>query len=271
MKRILFRVAAFLLLTVFNSCKKNDYPPFYKENCRVLSTAVSGMSNYSTVYTYDANGFISSESTNMGKDVFEYRYSRKRDGKIETVQKIITGEQTTIKYSYEGEKVVKLQEFVDIHLKHISNIKYNAEGLISEITNEYIDYPQLNGKSLFEYNELGQYAKITNTDLKGKIQNLEIHKNTGSSSPSSEQYLMSHGLPFQILYQYAYAISDPGIGSTIEAYSVDQNGKMILQTILTMISKKLNTRGYTESISYVNDKGHNVSGALYEFDCSKEN
>lgn len=35
-----------------------------------------------------------------------------------------------------------------------------------------------------------------------------------------------------------------------------------------MNSKKLNSRGYTESLSYVDDKGNEAIGASYTFDCS---
>jgi hypothetical protein len=270
MKRILFILAAFLLLIIFNSCKKTDYPPSYKENCKVLSTTVSGMSNYNTVYTYDATGFISSEITNISGNTFEYKYTRKGNGEILSAQSLYNGEpNTTLKYTYSAGRVVELEEFFDDYpIGHVSNIKYNSKGLISEISSEYADYPEFSGKTFFEYNALGQTTKITNTDLEGNINNQEIDKNTGTATPASEVYLMEHGLPFQVIFSYAYSISVPGIGSTVEAYSADQNGKLVLESKLTMKTKRLNSRGYTESISYVDEKGKESTNVSYTFDCS---
>ena len=55
------------------------------ENCRVLSTSVTttsaGGANYTTNYKYDAKGYISSESTDLG-GLLEIKFTRDDKGKL---------------------------------------------------------------------------------------------------------------------------------------------------------------------------------------------
>lgn len=276
MKKILFITTAFLLFAFLNSCKKTDYPPFYKESCKVLSTAVvEDDGGYKAIYTYDTKGNISGETTNMFGIDIEYKYKRKSNGEIESAYVLYAGQYNgTTRFTYSNGRVVKLEDFYedpsygDFPMGIVSNLKYNPKGLITEITQEFEYNPENSLKKVYEYDAMGQITRKTTSDLNGKVIRQEIHKNVGASSPSSAIYLTEHGLPFQIYFLYPYEYSDPGIGSAVGIYSPDSNGKLVLAYNFIIKSKELNARGYTESITRVLEKEDYTSTFTAQYDCS---
>ncbi len=277
MKKLIFATAILLAMAAINSCKKNDTPTFFKENCRVLATIapVAGpYPSYTTTYTYDAKGYINSELTKMGEDNIEIRYNRKNNGQIESADLFYQGESIgTRKYTYQGRRVVRMDYFnaVGSSAGYLTEIKYNNRGLIVEINSKSVDNPESGDKNLFEYNSLGQVIKTIAADSKGNIYFYDTTIQRGTPSPSSQIYLMEHGLPpFDALFFTVYGYSDPGIGSITEYYSNDREltGNFRLWSTRTVKSKTLNARGYTESIEYQDEKG-NSSIAYHQFDCGR--
>lgn len=271
MKKILFAGVAFVTFWCFNSCKKIDLPPNFKENCKLLKTTISVFSNYNTSYSYDQKGFVSSEETDMGDFRIRYDYSRKKDGEIISAQSFFDGEAgSVIKFTYESGRVVRLEEFWNnTPVGVVHNIRYNAHGLLIEFTDEFADYPQYSRKNLFEFNSLGQMTKSFGEDLNGNVQHYELYKIKGSGSLAAENYLMQHGLPFQLAFSYAFFITDPGIGTEVQTYAPNTDGKLVWQNTITLKSKTLNARGYTESMAYVDENGNMASHSEYLTQCNK--
>ncbi len=273
MKKLIFATVILLAMAAINSCKKNDSPTFLKENCRVLATIAPKAGpypSYTITYTYDAKGYINSEFTKIGEDNIEFRYYRNNNGQIESTELFVNGESVFLsKYSYPNGRDVHIDEFNPDGSPAgiVREIKYNNKGLIIEISSDYADDPDFNEKKLYKYNDVGQIIKITREYKKGGIYSYDVITQKGIPSPASEIYLTEHGLPYQNLFLTAYGYSDPGIGSTIESFEADGNGMKLIYT-LTVKSKTLNARGYTESIEYQDGQGQSTFSS-YQFDCAK--
>ena len=253
MKKIVLITVAFLFIAFFTGCKKNDYPSPFKENCKLLS--LTGSDGSKTTYTYDVNGLIDSETFSVSGYTWECKYTRKRNGQLESSQKFLNGEiRDNCRYTSSNGRVVKV-EHLDKELTKVMSIRYisyNSKGLLSEQRDEYPDFPESGSKVLFEYDEVGQFTKRTIEDLNGNIAESDIFKNTGSPSRASEVFLMQHGLSFpefDNMGQGAFALAYPGVGSEVEIY-VPIDGKMLLVLTQTLVSKELNMGGYTQSLSY---------------------
>ena len=239
MKKLLFSTLAVVIITFFTSCKKNDYPPFFKENCKVISHAVSNENpqeaDYKINYNYDKNDRISSAST---INTFEYGdmemiitnkydYIRDKNGRTTSVKFEQTDNQgggysnsIAVIYDNKGEKIIKLLEQSEgyTYLEH--NLKYNSMGLISEYTTEYLDEENTayNEKKLFEYNGKGQLTKTTYEDGVGNISIFIVYEPHGIMA-SNEAYLMEHGLlPINLELSIVYPVVDGGVGSVEKIY-----------------------------------------------------
>ena len=280
MKKLLLNTLAIGMIIFFHSCKKSDYPPIYKENCKVTGLSVSGGANYSSIFSYDNKGYISSSSTtaNFGPVVvtYQYNYKRDRNGRTISLESVYSDDQgtsglvTPIKVIYDntGRMIIKLVEYVDgtAYLEH--NLKYNLSGLVTEYTNEYAapDETIYNSKNLFAYNAKGQLTKINSVDNLGKIIQYKMNEQKGEML-SSEAYLIEHGLfPVDLVFGEVYSIVNGGVGSVQKVYSV-VDGKPTLIGALTTKSATLNLRGFPESIVYKTEDG-SATIVNYQTDCS---
>ena len=269
-----------LLFTFFNSCKKNDYPPFYKQDCQVLSTTVSGGNNYITNYIYDKKGYVSSSATNVKfssiEITYQFNYTRDKNGRTINLESVYSDNQgnsgiaTSINLIYDsrGERVIKLVEMMndEAFLEH--NLRYDFRGLVTEFTNEYA-FPELsayNSKSFFEYNAIGQLTKISVADAEGKILRYKSYENKGKN-PTNESYLIDHGLlPFDLVFGEVYSIVDGGVGTVLRAYNM-KDDKAILVGTYTTKSITLNQRGFPATIQIADEAG-NETNVNYQFDCA---
>lgn len=63
---------------------------------------------------------------------------------------------------------------------------------------------------------------------KGDVYFRNVTKPAGTAGKASEIYLTDHGTPYELTTNFAYGYKDPGIGTKLEAYLADQNGKLQL-------------------------------------------
>ncbi len=280
MKKLLFSTLAVITITLFNACEKSDSSDLNKENCKVTGLSVSGGANYSSIFSYDTKGYISSSSTtaNFGPVVvtYQYNYTRDKNGRTISLESVYRDDQGTsglvtpikVVYDNKGERIIKLVEYADgaPYLEH--NLKYNMSGLVTEYTNEYAapDESIYNSKSLFAYNAVGQLTKISSVDNLGKIYQYKVNEQKGKM-PSSEAYLIEHGLfPVDLLFGEVYSIVNGGVGSVQKVYSVENDNPSLIGTLTTK-SASLNARGFPESIVYGDTDG-NTTIVNYPTDCS---
>ena len=280
MKKLLFSTLAVLLITFFNACEKIDSPPFYKENCKVTGLSASGGTDYSSIFSYDNKGYISSSSTTVSSPpvefTYQYNYTRDKKGRTISLESVYSDNQGTsgvvtpieVIYDNRGERIIKLVEFVDgaAFLEH--SMKYNLSGLVTEYTNEYTtaELSDYNNKKLFAYNAIGQLTKISSADALGKIIRYQMYEQKGKI-PTSETYLIVHGLfPVDLVLGEVYSIVDGDVGSVIKAYSVEDDNPVLLGTAIKK-SITLNQRGFPETIVYENDDSSETI-VNYQSDCS---
>ena len=260
MKKLLFSTLAVLIITFFNSCKKNDYPPFFKENCKVISQDVSNQAeeetNYTRNYTYDKNGYVSSASMTVSFYAGEnsrftftntYDYIRDQKGRTKKIyfeQKFEQGSSlATIEVIYDnkGEKINQLVESMYGSAFIVYNLKYNSMGLVSEYTSEYTSPENADGnlKRFFEYNAMGQLTKNTLTDGAGNTIKYSLYENKGKTA-SNEAYLIEHGLlPVDLVFNNVFSIVDGGVGSVENLYyMMDDNANLRTQSRLSSVSRE---------------------------------
>ena len=95
----LFSTSAVLLVTFFNACEKIYSLPFYKENCKVIGLSVSGVTNYSSISSYDNNRYISSSSTTADfssvEVTYQYNYTRDKNGRTISLESVYSDNQGT--------------------------------------------------------------------------------------------------------------------------------------------------------------------------------
>ncbi len=271
MKKFPFGIIAILLITFFYACKKNDFPPFFKENCQVIGQNVVnegvGESDYSKNYMYDKNGYIISASTTVttiqagiGEIKFtnRYDYTRDNNGRTISMENNYSDNQgnnskNAIKVIYDtkGKKIEHLIEYLgqEPFIQH--TIKYNGRGLISEYTSEYMspDLSAYNQKRFFEYNSIGQLSKSTLADGTGITINYSLFEPEGII-PSNEAYLIEHGLlPVDLIFNNIYTLVDGGVGSVEKIYTVMDDQNTVRNSILSPINIKKVSGGKIWSMS----------------------
>ncbi len=240
MKTWLFGTSAIILVTLFTACKKNDFPPFVKENCQVIGDDVSneaeGETAHSRIYTYDKNGYVSRSSTKVtftqegiGEIKFTYihDYTRDKNGKTISIKIIYSDNQGNrfesaidVIYDNKGKKIEHLIEYSDNEPFIDHTIKYNERGLVSEYTSQYLsrELSDYNQKRFLEYNSIGQFTKKTLTDADENPTKYSIYEPKGKTS-SNEAYLIDHGLlPVDLIFNNVFSMVDGGAGSVENRY-----------------------------------------------------
>ncbi len=280
MKKILFSALAVIMITLFNACEKSDSSDLNKENCKVTGINVSGGTTYASTFSYDTKGYISSSSTtaNFGPVTVTYKfnYTRDNNGRTISLESVYSDDQgngfvdpITVIYDDKGEKIIKLVENSDGAPYLVHNLKYNLSGLVTEYTDEYItpDESIYNAKRLFEYNAAGLLTKISTLDNLGKIYEYKVYEPKGDIMPTSEVYLLEHGLfPVDLVFNEVYSSVDGGVGSVQKVYSVENDNPTLIGTV-AIKSTTLNARGFPESIVYGDTDG-NTTIVNYQTDCS---
>ena len=101
----------------------------------------------------------------------------------------------------------------------------NAAGQITEFTYETGD-PNEDGKSFYEYNADGVRTKTGFADTQGNVL-YESRFTAVGKIKSPEQLLARHGLPYDVLTGFSWAVAEGGEGSTYAYFSADDNGKLL--------------------------------------------
>ncbi len=69
-----------------------------------------------------------------------------------------------------------------------------------------------------------------------------------------------------MIFNYAYSVAEPGVGSTFEVYFPNASGNMVLQETLKTKAVSTNSRGFTREVVLANLAGATLSTVKYEFE-----
>lgn len=233
-----------LLLTIFG-CKDNDLTP---DTCK-LTVIDRGNGNKHTD-TYDAQGRISQmtrefDGTGSGTiSRFIYSFTYNTDGQLTKSTITLDGQPYgTEIYTYTNKQITKAAYTNADGSKGVNNIKYNAAGLITEFTFESGD-PNSDGKQYFEYNTDGVMTRRGYADLQGNTFFEVIIKPVGTVK-SPEQLLAKHGLPYDLLTGFSWAVAEGDVGTMTEVFFLDdQTNKLVSDGTNKTTAVKTNAKGY---------------------------
>jgi hypothetical protein len=246
-------ILLFLLLAV-SSCQKED--PVPADTCR-LSVIDRGNGNKHT-YTYDANDRITTmtrefDGNGSGK-ISKYIYTFTYDAaglltkSVWTLDGVANGFET---YSYTNGKISKVNyEYADGG-KGVNNIKMDASGNTLEFSYEPDD-KSYHDIQYFEYDANGILIKRGYKDAASGFIYFEVRSKPQGLAKSSEQYLKTKGLPYDVLTGFSWATNIGAEGSTGEVFIPDDNGVLISDGIDKTVAVKKDTKGNVLEITYEN-------------------
>ena len=237
-------ILAVCLLTV-SSCKKDEATP--TPPCK-LSTIDRGNSN-KHVYTYGANGKITQmtrefDGSGAGK-ISKYVYTFEYDaaGLLTKSTFMLDGKPSGSEtYAYSSGRISKVSFQYSDSSKGTNNIKYGSNGQITEFTFETGD-PDVDGKQYYEYDANGIVVKRGYADLQGN-KFFEVVTKPAGTAKSAEQLLANNGLPYDILTGTPWQVTEGNVGTVLEVFIADADGKLALDSKEKTTAIKTNTQGY---------------------------
>lgn len=253
----LFKSIVFcLLLLNFVGCTDHDIDPNTPDSCK-LTVIDRGNGNKPT-YAYDAQGRITQmtrafDGTGAGTTT-AYMYALTYDGDGRLTKSVITQDGNpngTELYTYANGRISKVDFTSADGDKAVYSIKYNAAGQITEFAYDTGD-PDESGKDLFEYNADGVTTKHSIVDTQGNVLYESRFKPVGKVT-SPEQLLAKHGLPYDLLTGYSWAVAEGDVGSTGEFFKADDAGQLVPAGTDKITSIKTNAKGYLIEDTSVDD------------------
>ena len=146
-----------------------------------------------------------------------------------------------------------------------NNLSYDASGRLTRYTVEVggkIQYTQN-----YTYNADGVQTEYSVTDEMGGVLARTVVKPVGSAK-SPEQLLTQKGLPYRIPDGTPWTIAEGGIGTILEYYWPDADGKLTLQGSEKIITQKTNAKGYLTEQTLADLDGKNPHTITYTLvDC----
>jgi hypothetical protein len=266
------KLFAISLLIFFSSCKK-DKEATPEIPCK-LSTIDRGNLN-KHFYAYDIKGKITTmtrefDGNGSGK-VSKYVYTMiyDADGLLTsstfTLDGVANGKE---KYNYTNGKVTRTDfEYTD-GTKGYNAIKYDANGQILEFSYQGNANTDDDYKAYFAYDANGVLIKRGYSDMSGTSKFFEVIVKPVGFVKSPEALLNNNGLPYDLLTGFSYSKAEGGIGTTFEAYGLDEKGVFAkFPGIGKTTAIKANTKGYLIETT-VDDTEEGISTQKFELtDC----
>ncbi len=247
------------------SCEKDGDGSVTPQGCYLAGFQSTGTGSRS--FAYNEKGLV--KTFNLSKDGYNTKFDLTYDDKNLLISSICTiGGELAFKekYAYENGRistVTMVDPKNDIGVWGTHRIKYDQEGRIIEYTNEFGDAPT-DSKHIFEYNAQGVQTKYEVVLLKGDLKYRQIIKPAGTPVKSAESYLMEHGVPYELPLGYAFPKVDPGIGSVMELYATDLEGKIVLVNSYTLNTQKVNAKGFVEQSLWSTVKGEILNNYSFQ-------
>lgn len=257
---------------VVQGCKTNDdATPL--ENCQVISIESDGIRRG---FKYDGAGLVKTMTIDLNGFVLDIELLHDSKGRLmESKWSMAGAAYQKEAYSYADGKINRVDIFLaedSLTVFAVDHISYNQAGWMSVFEIEYMneDLASEERKYLYEYNPAGMLTSYLQLDGAGNQISKVITKPSGAMAPkASEQYLIDHGLPYDLPFGYPLSTTDPGEGSVMEAYQPGPDGNLQLKETLTLKLVRANSRGFMENAVWADPAGKEVINLRYAFDQCK--
>lgn len=253
MKTTKLLILALILLTF--SCKKDEVTT-PADTCKV--SLIDRGNNNKHTYTYDASGkvatmireFDGSGSGTISKYVYTFTYDNAGllTKSVWTLDGKDNGSET---YTYTAGKISKVT-FNDVAGNAgTNNIKYDDAGRIIYFSIETGD-PNSDLIQYFTYDANGIQTKHGYKGFDGSIY-FEVVTTPVGVAKSPEQLLSKYNLPYDVLTGYSWSANHGDIGTIMESFEPDSNGKLVSAGKEKVTSVKLDSKGFISEITTIDD------------------
>ena len=243
-----------LTLLLF-SCKKDEVTT-PADTCKV--SVIDRGNNNKHTYTYDAAGkvatmardFDGSGSGKISKYVYTFTYDNAGllTNSAWTLDGKPNGSET---YTYTSGKISKVS-FKDVDGNMgTNNLKYDDAGRITYYSIE-TGNPDDNIILYYSYDINGIQIKQGVKGADGTIYYELVTKPTGIAK-SPEQLLSKYNLPHDVLTGFSWASNQGNVGTTIETFVLDNDGKLVLAGTNKVTAVKLDSKGFIAEMTSVDD------------------
>ena len=253
MKTTKLLAIAFVLL-IF-SCKKDEVTT-PADTCKV--SMIDRGNNNKHTYTYDATGkvatmsreFDGSGSGKISKYIYTFTYDNaglltKSDWTLDGKP---NGSET---YTYTAGKISKASfKYID-SIAGTNNIKYDDAGRIIYFSIETGD-PNSDLIQYFTYNANGIQTKSGYKGFDGSIYFEVVTKPVGIAK-SPEQLLSKYNLPYDVLTGYSWSANRGNVGTILEIFEPDANGKLVSSGKEKITAVKLDSKGFIAEMTSMDD------------------
>jgi hypothetical protein len=243
-----------LLFLIF-SCKKDEVTT-PADTCKV-SIIDRGNGNKHT-YTYDATGKVStmsrefdgSGSGTISKYVYTFTYDN-AGLLIKSVSTLDGKDNGSETYTYTTGKISKVSFKDATGSAGTNNIKYDEAGRIIYFSFE-TGNPDDTVIQYFAYDANGIEIKKGIKGSDGSIYFEVVTKPVGIAK-SSEQLLSKCNLPYDVLTGYSWSANRGDVGTILEIFEPDSNGKLVSSGKEKVTVVKLDAKGFISEITSVDD------------------
>lgn len=241
-----------------SSCKK-DEPAEPEGECRV--TGMKNNGGGTRTFAYDTTGLI--KTFTILKDGFNTRMDLSRNSQGQLTSTTYTFDKELAYkelYTYENGRIVTATEVdpnAETSIWTVHKLKYDEEGRIVEYTTENNDASDT--KFIFAYDAQGVQTKFEVYTLTGLLQYRQVITPAGTPVKSTETFLMERGLPYELYFGNAYSKVSPGVGSTMQIYTQDAVGNIVLALSLSLKSQTVDPNGFVTESTWGNSSGNDVT------------
>jgi hypothetical protein len=247
-------LAIFITLLIF-SCKKDEVTS-PADTCKV--SAIDRGNNNKHTYTYDATGkvatmsreFDGSGSGTISKFIYTFTYDNAGllTKSVWTLDGKPNGSEA---YTYTSGKISKVSFKDATGNAGTNNIKYDEAGRIIYFSLETGD-PNSDIIQYFTYDANGIEIKKGVKGFDGSIYFEAVTKPVGVAK-SSEQLLSKYNLPYDVLTGYSWSANRGNVGTIIESFLPDSNGKLVSAGTEKITAVKLDAKGFIAEITSIDD------------------
>ncbi|MBK8635433.1 MAG: hypothetical protein KA767_11165 [Saprospiraceae bacterium] len=250
MSSTIFKPVLFIFIfALICSCEKNEPQPIV-ENCKLSSyrSQNKGLSKF----TYNSKGLVKSYSLDLQGYNTKVELTHNDSGSLVSslwyFDNVLGSKEI---YTYQNDHIIKttiVDPTNDLNVYGHINIKYDSQGRIIEMKNEFGD-PMIDRTLFYSYNAQGLVTKIELQNSVGNVVFVEIVKPKGNPSKSAVTFLKQHGLPYNLIFSEEFVEFEAGEGTIIELHLPETNGNLKIAGTRTISSININTNGYVDAIT----------------------
>ena len=253
MKTTKLLIIAFVLL-IF-SCKKDEVTT-PADTCKV--SMIDRGNNNKHAYTYDVAGkvaamsreFDGSGSGKISKFIYTFTYDNAGllTKSVSTLNGKDNGSET---YTYTSGKISKVSFKDAAGDAGTNNIKYDEAGRITSYSFE-TGNPDDTIIQYFAYDTNGIEIKKGIKGSDGSIYFEVVTKPVGIAK-SPEQLLSKYNLPYDVLTGYSWSANRGDVGTILEVFEPDANGKLVSSGKEKVTAVKLDSKGFIAEMTTMDD------------------